>query len=109
MLQLIKERSFPTWALFVYTPLKKAAGDRPAPNRLALISESQDAIMLAPTKRMGGWVGFFICQREAAGRVHTFLDTKDGVSHRLEVPRKFAAEATMAEEAVVLTTALDPA
>ena len=109
MLQLIKDRNFPTWALFAYTPLKKAAGDRPPPSRLALISQSEDAIMLAPTKRMGGWVGFFICQREAAGRVHTFLDTKDQVTIQLEVPRRFGAEATMAEEAVVLTTASDPA
>lgn len=99
---MIAKRSFPTWALFAYKPLK-AASDGNAPMRLALVAD--DAILLAPAKRRDGWCGFLICQNSASGQVRTFTDLSDSSRISLLVPGRFADEATTAEEAVTLPIA----
>ena len=96
------QRAFPSWALFAYKALKAASDGNP-PLRLALVAD--DAILLAPTKRAEGWVGFFICQHTAAGHVRTFVDTSDNSVIQLQVPVRFENEATTAEEAVMLPNA----
>lgn len=103
---LIANKSFPSWALFAYKALKEASDGNP-PLRLALFAH--DAILLAPTKREAGWAGFLICQYTAAGQVRTFTDTSDNTVIQLEVPARFADEATTAEEAVTLPISQGPA
>ncbi|MGA0100594.1 MAG: hypothetical protein ACO3HF_00990 [Burkholderiaceae bacterium] len=89
---LLKEKRFPSWALFCYKDLVASARPSYEPELPALIAE--DCILLHPTKVAGGWKGMMIAMESASDQKRVFTDGKGG-SFVLNVPyveTKFVAE-----------------
>lgn len=102
MLELIRRRMFPSFALFVHGDLKAAGKDEPPPDRLAWLSD--DAVLLAPYPlEDGGWGGFLIAQAEASGRAIEFRSER-GERVTLRVPEHVAERGSeMAEDQAILS------
>ena len=83
MLQLIKEKRLPSWALFCYKGLADSANQDYVPSEAALISK--DAILLHPVKDGHGYKGLLIAMESSSGQVRTFSDSK-GNEIVLKVP-----------------------
>lgn len=70
MLELIRRRLFPGFALVAYDALASAGKDQAPPPRLALLAE--DAVLLAPRPTPQGWQGFLIAEGTAADQPRAF-------------------------------------
>ena len=89
---LIKDRKFPSWALFCYKDLAAGANQNYRPENPALIAS--DCILLHPVQVGGGWKGMMIATESASDQCRTFTDEK-GRSYQLTVPyieTKFVAQ-----------------
>lgn len=96
MLQLIREKRFPSFALFVYQSLRSAGEGAPEPKRLALTAPG--CICLAPYRRsQTTWAGFVIAESQVQGTVLSFLDD-EGATWRLRVPVLGDAAGVLAAE-----------
>lgn len=96
MLKLIREKRFPSFALFVYDQLKSAGADAPVPGRCAFVASS--CIVLAPyRKSLQQWAGFVIVEAAAQGKVLDFQDD-EGATWRLRVPVLGDAAGVLAAE-----------
>lgn len=84
MLQLIRDREFPSFALFIYQQLREAGQGAAVPKRIALRGEN--CIVLAPyRKSQTQWAGLLICEAPAMGHIQDFRDDA-GAIWRLRVP-----------------------
>ena len=84
MLEMIRNKEFPSFALFIYEQLKSAGADYPVPKRVALRSDS--CIVLAPyRKSRTHWGGLVIAEAPAMGQIQDFQDD-EGATWRLKVP-----------------------
>lgn len=72
---LIQKGIFPSWALFVYSDLKKNAKNATPPEPLAFVSEN--AVILAPNCGEGLCNGMLIATKSASGQVIEFKLSKD--------------------------------
>lgn len=83
MLQLIKQNRMPPWALFCYKELAASANQEYVPAEPAFIAE--DAILLHPVKKTGGYEGLLIAAESAGDQTRVFTDSK-GNRVTLRVP-----------------------
>lgn len=65
--ELIEKKLLPSWALFVFSEMKKMKSSIPAPDPVAAIGDG--FILLAPRPVNGGMEGLLIAQRRASGQV----------------------------------------
>ena len=106
MLQLIRDREFPSFALFIYQQLREAGEGAAVPKRIALRGEN--CIVLAPyRKSQTQWAGLLICEAPAMGRIQCFRDDA-GATWRLRVPVIGDAGGVLAAEDSVLPIAEAP-
>ena len=82
-LAALKERRFPSWALFCYKDLVATADQGYVPHMPILVAE--DAILLHPVKDGHGWRGMLVAQESASEKRRTF-DDGQGNSITLTVP-----------------------
>lgn len=107
MLELIRRRLFPGFALVTYDALSAAGRDHPPPQPLALIAA--DAILLAPSHAPAGWRGFLIAEGTAAGQPRAFhWPGEADPCCWLDVPVPESAAAVWAEEAAFLAIRPSP-
>lgn len=81
-MQLIEEREFPAWALFVYKDLQKV-NTRIVPARLAL--RHPEALVLAPVIEKGMVTGMVIAQ-EAVSKQWIEMTDDDGTKFLVLMP-----------------------
>ena len=96
-LKLVKEKKYPSWALFCFKQLASSATKGYEPTNTALISEY--AMLLHPRPVKGGFVGLLIAQERAGGFSAVFTDD-EGEEFLLEVPP--IPTKVVAEEGVTL-------
>lgn len=112
MLELIRRRLFPGFALAFYDALYQVGEGQPIPQPLALIAD--DAILLAPRPRAdrSGWDGFLIAEGPAQGQVRSFRwpdQAPDQAAVWLTVPRASSGGgAVWAEEGASLAIRQSP-
>lgn len=82
-LELLRLRLLPSWALFCYKELASSASPGYVPGEPALIAE--DAILLHPERRPGGYTGLLIAMESASDQTRRFVTTK-GAEVVLRVP-----------------------
>ena len=97
-LELIRLNLLPSWALFCYKELAPSASVDYIPGEPALIAE--DAILLHPEQKPGGYSGLLIAMESAGDQVRTFTSTK-GTEVVLRVP--FIETKVVARENELLT------
>lgn len=83
MLQLIKQKRMPSWALFCYKDLSVSADETYIPEEAGFIAK--DAILLHPLKQAGGYKGLLIAMESASNQSRVFVDSK-GNHITLKVP-----------------------
>ena len=81
--ELIRLNLLPSWALFCYKELASSASSGYIPGEPALIAE--DAILLHPELKPGGYQGLLIAMESASDQMRTFVSTK-GTEVNLRVP-----------------------
>lgn len=96
-LKLVKEKRYPSWALFCFKQLSSSATKDYVPTTAALISES--AMLLHPRAVKGGFIGLLIAQERAGETSPVFIDDR-GTEYVLEVPA--IPTKMIAEEGVTL-------
>ena len=100
MLEMIRNKEFPSFALFIYSQLRSAGEGAPLPKRVALRGES--CIVLAPwRKSRTSWSGLVIAEAPAMGQIQDFVDD-EGATWRLRVPILGDAGGVLAAEGAVL-------
>ena len=82
-IELHRQGRYPSWALFCFSELNKRAAQGYVPRVCALISD--DAILLHPIQRDGGYRGMLIA-REAASRKVIEFTRDDGEVIKLMMP-----------------------
>lgn len=82
-MELSRLKLLPSWALFCYKELAASATPGYVPGEPALIAE--DAILLHPELKPGGYSGLLIAMESASDQVRTFTSTK-GTEFNLRVP-----------------------
>lgn len=97
MVELVKARKCPPWALFCYKQLVAAADPDYVPTKPALIGEG--AILLHPTETPEGYKGLLIAMEQASGERMMFT-ALDGSTAILSVP--VIGTKVVAQEDVVL-------
>lgn len=106
MLKMIRDKEFPSFALFIYQQLRAAGEDAPVPRRVALRGSS--CIVLAPyRKSRTQWAGLVIAEAPAMGHIQDFQDD-EGATWRLRVPVLGDAGGVLAAEDAVLVIAEAP-
>ena len=106
MLQMIRDKEFPSFALFIYQQLRSAGEDAPVPKRVAL--RGSNCIVLAPyRKSQTRWAGLVIAEAPAMGRIQDFQDD-EGAIWKLRVPVLGDAGGVLAAEDAVLPIAEVP-
>ena len=81
--ELVRLKLLPSWALFCYKELASSASPGYIPGEPALIAE--DAILLHPELKPGGYLGLLIAMESAGDQMRTFTSTK-GTEVTLRVP-----------------------
>ena len=81
--ELVRLNLLPSWALFCYKELASSASPGYVPGEPALIAE--DAILLHPEQKPGGFSGLLIAMESAGDQMRTFTSTK-GTEVTLRVP-----------------------
>lgn len=100
MLKMIRDKEFPSFALFIYQQLRAVGEDAPVPKRVALRGSS--CIVLAPyRKSQTQWAGLVIAEAPAMGQIQDFQDD-EGDTWRLRVPVLGDAAGVLAAEDAVL-------
>ena len=83
MMQLIKQKRLPSWALFCYKELAGSADQEYIPTEPGFVAK--DAILLHPVKQNGGYTGLLIAMESCSDQTRIFIDSK-GNQIALEVP-----------------------
>jgi len=96
-LAMVKDGSFPSWALFCFKELSSIADPGYVPGISGFVSE--DAILLHPVKAETGYKGLLIAKESASNQVRQFSDGRGG-SLILNVP--FVHTKIIAEEDITL-------
>jgi len=96
-LAMVKDGSFPPWALFCFKELSSIADPGYVPGISGFVSE--DAILLHPVKAEAGYKGLLIAKESASNQVRRFNDGR-GSSLMLSVP--FIHTKIIAEEDITL-------
>ena len=65
--ELIEKGLLPAWALFVFSEMKKAKSELPAPEPVAAFGDG--FILLAPKPANGGMTGLLMAEKRVSGRV----------------------------------------
>jgi len=81
--ELVRLKLLPSWALFCYKELVSSAAPGYVPGEPALIAE--DAILLHPEQKPGGYSGLLIAMESAGDQMRVFTSTK-GTEVTLRVP-----------------------
>lgn len=97
-LELLRLKLLPSWALFCYKEMASSATPGYVPAEPALVAE--DAILLHPEPRPGGYSGLLIAMESASDQARTFTTTK-GAEVILRVP--FIETKLVARENELLT------
>ena len=82
-MELIRLKLLPAWALFCYKDVASSAAPGYVPGEPALIAE--DAILLHPELKPGGYTGLLIAMESASDQRRVFTSTK-GTEVVLQVP-----------------------
>lgn len=82
-MELIRLKLLPSWALFCYKDIASSAAPGYVPGEPALIAE--DAILLHPELKSGGYTGLLIAMESASDQRRVFTSTK-GTEVVLQVP-----------------------
>lgn len=64
--ELIEKRLLPSWALFVFSEMKKAKSSLPAPEPIAALGDG--FILLAPQPANGGMTGLLMAEKRVSGQ-----------------------------------------
>ena len=96
-LAMIKQGTFPSWALFCFKQLSDIADPSYVPGVAGFVSE--DAVLLHPTKTEQGYQGLLIAQESAGNQRREFVDDK-GNKISLSIPP--VSTKIVAEEDVTL-------
>lgn len=106
MLEMIRNKEFPSFALFIYQQLRSAGEGAAIPKRVALRGEN--CIVLAPyRKSQTAWAGLVIAEAPSMGQIQEFLDD-EGVIWRLKIPILGDAGGVLAAEDAVLPIVQSP-
>lgn len=97
-LEMIKQGTYPSWALFCYKDLVACADKNYKPGVLAL--QCKDAMLLHPERTAIGMEGMLIACESASGQARTMVD-EHGNSYNVLIPE--INTKYIAEEGVILS------